>query len=259
MADPLDQDEARRAPPPRPHRPPPGRIAIRQDERVALVGRTGSGKTFFARALLTGARRLVILDSKGTLRDWPGVIDVPISHIADDQEHFDTLLAEYGRLRVLISTPAEGETVARLAYHAGDLIVYIDEMYGVIPPGTRVGPWIQALYTRGRELGIGVWSGTQRPTWAPLVMFSEAEWFVVFQLLLEEDRRRVAGFFGEEAEARIPDRHGFWLFHISWPRPYYFAQLYVRRIITPARALRPDRGGRGEERRGMPAREEPRA
>ena len=44
-------------------------IRFRPTDRVAFVGRTTTGKTYAARLLLLGAKRLVVVDPKGRLSD----------------------------------------------------------------------------------------------------------------------------------------------------------------------------------------------
>lgn len=213
--------------------PPEGVLQPMPFERMALVGRTGSGKTFLARYLLSRWAPLIVLDSKRTLGrpEW-NLTTVDGDQVAGDPDELDRLLRVAGRLRIPVDGMQDAEDVARAVLQRGNVLVYIDEMYAIVPPGARMSPALQGLYTRGRELRIGVWAATQRPAWAPLVMFSEADWFVVFQLMLEEDRKRVAGFLGPQVLAPVPHRHGFWYYHVSWQAPYYVARLRVRRIAA---------------------------
>lgn len=110
-------------------------------------------------------------------------------------------------------------------YGAGHVTVYIDEAYGIVPPGAKIPPMLNALYTRGRELGIGVWAATQRPSWIPLVMLSEAEWLFAFRLQLDADRKRMAELMGPEVMRPVRNPHGFWLYNVNWDVPRYYAQM----------------------------------
>lgn len=125
------------------------------------------------------------------------------------------------RIRWPVPDSGNWEPIFEEAYRIGNVVVYIDEVYGVVDIGKKPGTYLMACYTRGRERGIGMVAATQRPTWVPLVIFSEAEWFFVFQLLLPDDRRRVAGFVGEQVEQRITDKHGFWTYNTAWNTPIY--------------------------------------
>ncbi len=194
-------------------------MKIKANDRVLLAGKTGSGKTWFAHRLLAGVPRLVVIDPKATLIDWgltePG---------ADDWTRLER--GGTGRFRILapiVDDPLMWyESLFQRLYDIGDLTVYIDEAYAVSSPGSRPGKYLAALYTRGRELGIGVWAATQRPTWIPLFLISEADWLIMFRLNLPDDRKRLAAIAGDRVMGRIPDKHGLWLYNVEDEKPRYF-------------------------------------
>lgn len=194
-------------------------MKIRANDRVLIAGKTGSGKTWFAGGLLATVDRLVVIDSKASLNDWS------LSDPSDrDWSRFDR--GGSGRFRVLPpitdNPQAWYESLFERLYDARDLTLYIDEAYGVCPPGKIPGQWLSALYTRGRELGIGVWAATQRPTWIPLFMISEADWVVTFRLSLAQDRDRMAQIAGDTVKTPITDPHGFWLYRVGDDSPLYY-------------------------------------
>ena len=118
-----------------------------------------------------------------------------------------------------------------------NITLYIDEVYGVVQ-GRNATDALRAVITRGRELGIGVWSATQRPKDIPLIVISEADWFFMFQLRVEGDRKRMAEFmapidagggyeYGVD-EIHLRD-HNVIAFNDSWD----YSRLYRRINITP--------------------------
>jgi hypothetical protein len=202
-------------------------IQITSNQRVFTAGRTGSGKTFLEHHILAGIKRLVALDPKGTL----GSVTSPGWNLTDwsDKGRKALLAGEPVRLRV--PAPLNGDWTPYLwdVYRAGNVVLYVDEMYGVVPPGKAAPEPLIACYTRGRELGIGVHAATQRPAWVPLVTMSEADWFFVFRLTLDEDRRRLASFMGASVMSPIRDRYGFYSYHPEWDDPIYTPRLIVRK------------------------------
>jgi hypothetical protein len=108
---------------------------------------------------------------------------------------------------------------------AGNCTVYVDELYGVVAPGAKPSPYLTALWTRGRELGVGAWAATQRPSWVPLFALSEAQHFFAFRLLLDEDRGRMASFMGPRVRQQIENDHGFYYMNPSWRAPIYLPEL----------------------------------
>lgn len=191
---------------------------IKADERVFIAGKTGSGKTWLARRLLDPVERLIVIDPKGTF----GGKGLKVPNAFD---WFQFRRGQPGRFRILppiVDNPLVWyEELFERLYGYGNLTLYIDEAYEVAD-GNRIGKWLKALYTRGRELGIGVWAATQRPTGIPLFLISESEWIILFRMNLQDDRRRIASIAGDEVMQRIPDPHGFWLYYVENGSPKYF-------------------------------------
>lgn len=202
---------------------------IKANDRVLLAGKTGSGKTWLAEHLLNRVERLVVIDSKGSLGHWR--LDEPGDR---DWRAFEQ--GEPGRYRILppISDNPQVyyEALFEKLYGIGNLIVYMDEAYAVTPQGARPGKWLSALYTRGRELGIGTWSSTQRPAWIPGFLISEADVLIVFRLQLPEDRKKLAAVGGESMLTRVPDPHGFYLYRLEDEEPTYYQSAELDTLKT---------------------------
>lgn len=197
---------------------------IRANDRLIAVGKTGSGKTTLMKQLIDPLQRVLVLDGKGNLAHW-GLTEF------DDQSRID--FAEHGgKLRAVlpIGEPNAAEywdNVLRWAFEIGNLTIYIDEINGIINPGAMATPMLHAVYTRGREFGIGVWACTQRPTWIPLICLSECEHWFCFRLSLAADRERMAQFCGDEVLHPIRDRYGFWYRSIEDDQPHYYRRLKI--------------------------------
>ena len=213
---------------------------IRPTERVTLVGRTGSGKTNAARALLARRHRLVVIDPKDELNtpDWN-------LENATDRGWRDLARGHPVRLRVTapVGTLPDWEQVYRAAFMAASprapLAIYTDEVYGVINPGSRPGGWFTAVYTRGRTRYCSAWAATQRPTWVPRFLFSEADWLLCFLLSELQDRKRMAEVMGPLVEQAPPTRYGFWLKNVYWENPILARQIQIVKATQSLRAASP--------------------
>lgn len=212
--------------------PEPGVIRPISSDRGIVIGQTGSGKTYFMRQLLLPAKRLVVVDPKGTLGhdqssggnwylerwDRSAIKDLkkgrPIRTRIPPQVWDNPRYNPYSRY-------------LKRVYDAGNVILYIDENNGLVPPRKPAPYYLNAIYTRGRELGIGAWTASQRPAFIPLEVLTEAQWFFLFRVMLDEDRRRMSGLMGPDVMEEIPDTYGFWYYHVSWDRPYYSAGIEV--------------------------------
>lgn len=201
-------------------------IAFKPWDRVAFVGRTTTGKTYAARLLLLSARRLVVIDPKGRLSDSYRLSKGdPPWNLAEPSEETDRALAAGEPVRVRYAAPLDGDygSIFKRCYDAENVIVYIDEVYGVTHNG-QADRWLTALYTRGAELRIGVWAATQRPKRIPLIVLSESEWTLLFRLKLESDREYMAEMIGDAALETLSG-HQFWLYRESWDNPILYGSI----------------------------------
>lgn len=178
---------------------------------------TGSGKTTLARYLLQGRLRdrtkrehILVLDYKGRI-DWP-----------EYEMHKSLKSLVHSKYPALLYRPSyaesqDPETINKTwewIYRRGGTTVYVDETTA-ITDGNNYPFHYGGCFVRGRELGIEVWSATQRPTRIPQIILSESEHTYCFSLKLPQDRERVEQTTGIERE-RIAELQ---------KRQFYYAQL----------------------------------
>lgn len=167
-------------------------LAMGRDDRATLIGATGTGKTTLARFLIEDKykRNSVVYDNKpsDTVALW-----------ADTQIVYRDfgLLQEAEEERIIYTPPVTETLDASLQDRFFEWIytrrytrLYIDEA-SALRGGTNPSYHLQACLCRGRERGIGVITGTQRPSRVPVILMSEAEHFYIFRLNMLTDRQRV--------------------------------------------------------------------
>lgn len=164
------------------------RISIGANDRVAFFGKTGSGKTTLAKHLLRASSKpWVIFDPKHSIRE-PGI---PTRRDFRPREPFQIVRDDgYGDLDFW---DEQFWKVAR----AGPRIVYVDEVILISPPRAILPEYGRAIKT-GREKGLAVWSGSQRPKELPSPIFTESEHIFCFRLTYDDDRAKVASFTTDE-------------------------------------------------------------
>lgn len=195
---------------------------IRKSERAICVGMTGTGKSTLCTDNLLRFRRdyptgyILIIDSKPRYRashnangtevvykDWVkgdyldnSVVShgrqslaalfrmsnvVILQSLYPNKEHnpdFEPAVADYASQLMRISSPKKHPT-----------LLVIDEFYDIVGGGlAAIAPKsILKTIRAGREMGMAVLAGSQRPRSIPVPIMTEATKFYVFELEFKED------------------------------------------------------------------------
>lgn len=177
-------------------------------DRLFVVGRSGSGKTFLAKKLLdlynddegtpTEFRcRVVVFDPNHNF-SYPGRIVRTPAEIVPTRTNPVVI---YRPSIDLMDGDSWNEALRRLFVAKEKILLLIDEFTALdqlfgqrkIPGGN----YLTAYMGRGRALGKAAIIITQAPSSIPLTTIRNAERFIVFDLPLEEDRDRMAGVIGK--------------------------------------------------------------
>lgn len=195
----------------------------------AVIGATGSGKTFFDRQLLweyakasasllpyRKAFPIYILDSKisGDFREF--------HHKKIGHYHFGNTVPK------LINPNKDGKIFQVWQPEEDDIdlydewfkqiyqarqpaVVLIDELGSITnDTATKVPRYYSILLKQGRGLGIGVISNTQSPSYIPAQLIRQTMHLLRFRLNDEYDSKKIAKLLGREyAEWEPDDPHGF--------------------------------------------------
>lgn len=171
-------------------------IPTRKDDRVAIFGQTGSGKTTLARALLEQREYVVVLDTKRRIK-WPGyVVFTDFGKLSDiNPANVKRVIFKPSFADVVNNDGAIINAFFRWVFERQRCTLYVDELADVTT-GDNYPFHYGACLREGRELGIEVVSGTQRPTGIPQIAMSEAEHVYCFRLRMFADRKRVERLTG---------------------------------------------------------------
>jgi len=188
------------------------------NEHVFLAGKTGTGKTYFAKKYLSAYENVLVLDTKGLIT-WDEVPDIEQTTVSrlDDIYNVKTPKIIYRPVWEQMDEEHYNEFF-KFAYQRGETIVWIDEVMS-IATNTRIPEFYKACLTRGREMGIGVWSLTQRPATIPILTMSESKHFIVFDLNMPQDRERIMMITGQPEFMKRPSKEGdkfcFWYYDVE--------------------------------------------
>lgn len=180
----------------------------RPDQRVAIIGHTGSGKTIGALWVLSMAdfhkRPYVIIDFKA-------------EKFFDQIPRLEQLkpTAQVPRrpgLYRMIPRPDEQDLVDQFLWRVwerGKCGLYVDE--GLMLD--KYGSGLQACLTQGRARGIPMIVICQRPVFTTPFVFTQADHFMVFKLIGLKDYDTLKGYVGENVKTEfdtLPQYHSLW-------------------------------------------------
>lgn len=196
------------------------------NERAMLVGATGTGKTTLARQLLQVYSAILVIDSKCT---YGGKRGEPGYRMVSSPGGLRWITKGVKLIQYRPDEESQGvddyNAVYRWAYKRGDILVYTDEAF-LVHRGSHSPDYLRNCCTCGRELGIGMITGTQRPTGIDLRIMTEAEVFYCFQLRHRDDRKRMAEMMGEEVMTD-PEEHAFWFWRAGMKGPSIQSRLKI--------------------------------
>ena len=174
-------------------------------QRLAIIGKTGSGKTQGAAWNLANrsytTKPWIVFDFKydQLLNEIPGIREIGVT---------DKLPKKPG-LYIVHPHPDQTEQVEALYWQIWDrerIGVYTDEGY-MIPPRS---PGFQALLTQGRSKEIPMVTLTQRPAWVSRFVFSESDYLQLYQLTDIRDVKVAKQFMPLPIETRLPGQYYSW-------------------------------------------------
>lgn len=209
------------------------KFVVDPSERWLILGKTGSGKTEWAKYMLRIVSKkmpVVIIDPKrfwlGRYPEWetskkmPGTIDKP--HLVN---RFNP---KWG---VQLLQPREKddvrlEALCKAVLDRGKTFIYFDETSS-IATATHVPEFIEDIWKMGRALDVGAWVSTQVPSGIPRLFKSQAEKFVTFRVGKQDIDLAAELINGEKEEVARLKRYE-WLYYDTdmdnpeWQRPIPF-------------------------------------
>lgn len=182
-------------------------LRVKNGARGAIIGQTGTGKSFLARRLLPKNGPLAIIDPKRQFE-----CDLPV---------FESVKAiHFRRPKRFIYRPKPEEfldlsrlsEVYKYCYEKGGFFVYTDDAVGVIDRN-KYPQYLAICYQMGRQKGLTMLSSFQRPARVPLFLVSESSQFYCFRLTLGNDVKTVQEYcYGYTPD--LADMHTFSYYNI---------------------------------------------
>lgn len=170
-------------------------------QHFALIARTRSGKTTFAREILDIRDYVVVFGTKPKDEELYAGFERK-GYVIKDEWSPDDL----DDRRVIFRPPSSGlldigpqkrafAQAMDAVYEVGGWTVYIDEML-VLAKDLGLEAQINRLYTQAASNDVTIVAGTQRPRGIPMNMLDQSEWFGLWRIPDLEDRDRAGEVMG---------------------------------------------------------------
>lgn len=184
---------------------------VNPGDNGAVIGKKGSGKTEFVKNIvLDQFDYWVVLDNKGefgNIKNSDGTrrFYMPGVALVHDLDLLHEASLKYNKIvyRPDVSLEANNTNFKQEMdaffwwnYMRRTPLLYVDEATAVCD-SYNILPGHNAIMKRGRELGISCFNGTQDPVNVHNTLFSQSDHFIVFKVLLEAHRKKLASFMGE--------------------------------------------------------------
>lgn len=163
-------------------------LRLGKDERGAIIGPTGCGKTELAKQLLPAEGRLAIIDPK-RLCSYAHNVEIfsdarKIVRAKPDRFIYRPKPDDLKRMDLY-------NLVYKYCYEKKNFFVYTDDVVAIMER-TKYPAMFQVCYQMGREHKVRMLSSFQRPSWLPMFLLSEACKLYAFRLVLSNDIKRIA-------------------------------------------------------------------
>ena len=184
-----------------------------KSDRIAIVGRTGSGKTVAAVFHLSkqdiDKRPWFIIDYKGDELIWAIHDELRKATVLNLEA--DPRKIKQPGIYILSLRPGEEEAKKLEAFlwkiwERGNCGLYTDEGYMIDPRSEA----FNAILTQGRSKKITMITLSQRPVWMSRFVFSEASFFQVFDLTHHLDKKKVMEFVAGDTSPSLPAFHSYY-------------------------------------------------
>jgi len=164
-------------------------IDIRNNNRLFITGKNGSGKSVWICHQLPKISRYIFYDPK---HEHDNINAVMVNTIED----LRLAVKQHPKIsfRPFLINDEMFDELCKIIWEIGNTLFIIDETAFHVD-SFKIMPYHSILQRLGRKKGIGVWNCTQRPRQAHNTLLSETDHVIAFKLMLDTDRKKLADNF----------------------------------------------------------------
>lgn len=193
---------------------------LRAGQRLTVCGKTGTGKSTFARRYLDTDRthHWVIFNPKGT-RAYDRLEGATVMEAKLSPERVIAAIRKYRVVNLKFpsgwSWQYQDAMLAHLIEAFTNIGFLIDELYYMHATNGHAGPGLTGLLSRGRELRQTFIGCCQRPYFVSKSVFTEADYVAEFALQTDDDRKMIYRQIGDRRALQKMRGHDFIFFDLA--------------------------------------------
>lgn len=167
-------------------------------EVIIILGKTGCGKSWWAKHAVKESERLAVFDPLGSPEyrvQWIAPDDIDGMEDAYRQREF----------RMGIVDPEGLESLGSFAYAYGPVTLVLEEFSTIQDKGQRPPEWLRRLIFLGRHKAVNLVAVAQRAVSIPIELRSQASRIVSFAQHEADDLGWLEEFYGPDITDTVPD------------------------------------------------------
>lgn len=199
---------------------------------MGIVGKTGSGKSIFAKWILARWRRagwrILIIDPylrwSNDYAEKPEAATLNSPFIINKTGLLPACPVMLYRPSLPAHQDAAMSSLLLAVVTEGGIVVCFDEGKGASTSGT-IPPGVSEVFVAGRKAQVPVYFLSQTPRGIHPDILSQCEWLICFKLNRPEAREYMAEYMGDIRVERPIDPYQFWAWYDQWDRAVLFQPL----------------------------------
>ena len=162
---------------------------------IVVTGAQGCGKSVWAKQYTSDTSRLLVYDPTRSY---------PVNYDWDQRTGEEILIGKHKQFRIGIDDGGDLDTLCDMAYVAGDCTLLIEEAGVLFGRGQKLTSSVRRVIFMGRHRRVNLLLLAQRAVSIPVDLRSQANRFISFRQIEEQDVAAVSGIMGKQYKGVLP-------------------------------------------------------
>lgn len=162
---------------------------------IVVTGAQGCGKSVWAKQYTSSTSRLLVYDPTRSY---------PVNYDWDQRTGEEILIGKHKHFRIGIDNGDDLDMLCDMSYVSGDTTLLIEEAGVLFGRGQKLTSSVRRVIFMGRHRRVNLLLLAQRAVSIPVDLRSQANRFVSFRQIEEQDVAAVSGIMGKQYKSVLP-------------------------------------------------------